>query len=146
MESGGKDVTGLPVELGASDVDVVLTYTKKTTTLAGTVRNAQGRPVPSGRVYLFPQGADRRVADAIDSPAAIFLGHTPLFQQAVSSPSGPFEFRRIAPGDYFVAYSSEPPEDWLDPGFLRSLERTAVPVRVNLGEAKTVEVRTTAVR
>ena len=53
--SGSRDISDLPITLENADVDgVVVTFSDRATTLAGTVREAQGRPDVNATVLVFP--------------------------------------------------------------------------------------------
>jgi hypothetical protein len=139
VQASGREIADRPINLAGSDVDVVVTLTRKVTTISGTVRDAQGSVAASGRVYVFAR--DETLRQPSLGPSTL----SPI-RQVQSNPDGSFEFTRMTAGDYFVAYTTEPSDEWGKSGFWRSLERTAVPVRIDLGETKTVDLRIAAPR
>jgi hypothetical protein len=61
---------------------------------------------------------------------------------AQADSQGRFSFSKLAAGDYLIAVVDDPPRfgDW-DPQLLARLKRRATPVKIVLGESKTVELR-----
>jgi uncharacterized protein (DUF2141 family) len=135
MQTATGQRIGRPIELGSTDTVVTLVFTRKVTELTGTVRDQQGRAA-TARVYIFPREREWRLSRRLALNNA-------LVEQAQSGPSGVFTFNRVIPGDYLVAAVTDPPEE-PSSTFLESLERTAVPVQIALGEKKSVEVRLSA--
>ena len=90
---GGRDVSEVALTLGSDDVDgLALTLTNRPTAVAGTIRNAQGRPDANATVLVFH--TDGAWTDAGPSPRRL----------ASTRPnrSGAFTITSLPVGDYHV--------------------------------------------
>jgi hypothetical protein len=125
----GRDIADVPLDLTDQSLDgVVLTFSDRLPTLAGTVRDAAGAPTPAATVVLFP--TDRRLwTDA---------GMLPRRQRtARTTPKGAYEITFVAAGEYFVAALRDDLSDgWSDPATLQVLAGSAP--RVTLAEGTPV--------
>jgi carboxypeptidase family protein len=131
---GGRDIADVPLTLENDDVDgLVLTFTDRPASLAGSVRNAQGQPDDAATVLVFP--GDRNWTN---------LGLSPRRMQSVrASRSGTFTFPILPAGDYFViAVSDAIVNNWQDPAFLQRLTRSATRVSLTDAQAQSVILTT----
>ena len=134
IESGGQDVLGKPLVLGSSDLtDVMLTLTDKPTVLSGSVVDGSSRPASDVRVIIFPAlPADRRHYWASPAPRRTL--------QAMPDRHSRFK-AEVPPGEYLVAaVASDLPASWMSPEYLERLAAGASPIRVGIGEQRTVLV------
>lgn len=136
---GGRDVSDVPLDVGADDIDgVVLTFTDHPPGLAGTVRTAQGNPDAEAIVLMFPA----------DPAAWVDTGTNPRrLRTARPSRSGAFTVTGLPPGDYnAVAVNEGAIGTWHDPAMLQALARVASRVRVEDGQRASVALSTAVVR
>lgn len=128
----GRETIGQPIELGTTDVtDVELVLSKQHTGLSGSVRAADGTPVSWGRILIFPRDRESW-NDYAASPAPRRI------RQIVADRSGAFDGAGVPPGEYRLVALRSAPEFWMAPEFLSTLEASAVPVTLRLGEAPVV--------
>jgi hypothetical protein len=133
----GEDVTDAPVVFGTqaqsvSEVDVVLT--SRTTTLAGIVTDARGRPFSDSRVIAFATQQTRWY------PQSRFV------RQLDTTLEGTFTFTALPPGDYYVVGvdKRDVPEmsgESESPEFLRGLAGSAARIALTDGQRMTTVLR-----
>jgi hypothetical protein len=106
--------------------DVVITLTDRPASVAGTVRNQRGNPVPEAVVVAFP--VDRALRDT----GSISLWRV---KQVAASLAGAYSIRPVVPGEYFLVAATEGITDrWTDPAVLQALESAATRVKLADGE------------
>jgi hypothetical protein len=122
----GRDVTGMPVELGADDLDnVAVTLTREPTAISGRVLDDRGRPVRDATVVLFPTDRTRWTKPV---PTATHV-------QSVRASGGVYELRGFGAGEYYVvAVDDAVMGDFPDPALLSRLATGATRVRVGTGQ------------
>ena len=133
----GRDLSGGLIEISSGDLQgIVLTFTDRPASLAGTVRGAAG-PDPDASVVLF-------AAD----PALWNAGAGPRRPRIVRvTRDGAFTFTELPPGTYQVlAIPDEIASDWNDPRFLEAYARDATRVDLDEGGKKTQDLRTVSPR
>jgi hypothetical protein len=133
----GEDVTDAPVLFGTqaqsvSEVDVVLT--SRTTTLAGIVTDARGRPFSDSRVIAFATQQMRWY------PQSRFV------RQVDTTLEGTFTFTALPPGDYYVVGvdKRDVPEmsgESESPEFLRGIAGSAARIALTDGQRMTTVLR-----
>ncbi len=131
----GRDICDVPLALDHDDVDgLVLSFTDRPSSLAGTVRNAEGRPDDDATVLIFP--SDGRWTE---------LGSSPRRLRGVrASRTGAFSVAGLPPGEYFViAVSDAVVSNWQEPAFLQKLARVATRVTLVDGQALSLNLATT---
>ena len=95
--------------------------------IAGTVVNAKGEPLPNRTVVLVP---DLRLRHRMD-----------LFTTAATSDSGRFQMQGLTPGDYkLFAWEDVEAGAWLDPEFMRLHEYRGTPIYVGEGGGASAQV------
>jgi hypothetical protein len=114
------------IELGEADVRVTVTLTDRSTPLAGTVRNVRGELVPGASVIIFPRDP-RAWSDE-------------LSVRLLADRHGRIETERLFPGDYAAAAVPSLPRFWKTPEYLSSIVGRAVPLHVELGEPRTLDL------
>lgn len=132
----GTDVTGRPIQVGVQDItDLLVTYTDRKTTIAGTLHDASGQPLAGGSVVVFPTDRSLWTSTLTWSPARV----------GQSVEMGAFDVSVLGAGEYFVAGSPKVPsalhQSLRDPEVLDQLSASAITVRVGEGERTTVNVR-----
>jgi hypothetical protein len=137
----GNDVTGRAIQVGVQDVtDIVLTYTDRRTTIAGTLHDASGQPLAGGSVVVFP--TDRSLWTSTMTWSPVRVGQ--------SVERGVFDVSVVGAGEYFVAGSAKVPsalrQPLRDPGVLDQLSRSAITVWVGEGKRVTVAVSAPTVK
>jgi hypothetical protein len=127
---GGRDVTGLPLAVGAAGVDsVVLTLTEHPSAIRGTVNTSTNQPVADATVVLFP------VNDKLWQYARVGA----LRFQTSRALRGVYEFENVPAGDYYVAALDELTMDaWPEAKFLEKTTALAKRVTVKSGSAQTI--------
>jgi protocatechuate 3,4-dioxygenase beta subunit len=85
------------------------------------------RPVGQATVVLLPQGPPPYQSDR--------------YKSAITDESGRFQFKGIPPGDYrLIAWEDVDSGAWFNAQFLSSYERYAMPLKVEEGQSRTLEV------
>jgi hypothetical protein len=129
---GDSDVldTTLEVKPGDDLSGGIMTFTRRTTELSGTLQDQSGKPISDYTIVVFPP--DRRY-------------WTPLsrrIQAARPATDGRFAFRNLPAGPYrLIAVVDPEPGQWFDPAFLDQLLGAAMSVDIDDGERKVQDVR-----
>ena len=136
---GGRDATDAAFAIGDTDVtDVVITYTDRPASLAGTVTLPQAAGDAGASVFLFPANRIRWVDARLGSRT---------FRVTRTSPTGAFNWTSVPPGDYLlVAVRDEDAGDWPDVQFLTRLASIATPIKVNANQAVKADLSLSVIR
>jgi Carboxypeptidase regulatory-like domain len=128
VQSGGRDVSGKPIELRDADVtDVVFTFTDRPTSLSGYVSDDRGMRVAGASVYAFP--TDRELWAEAGSQSPMHIVNT------TSVVNGAYHIAGLPPGRYFVATRpGGPPEGWGTAHALAAMATTSVVVQLQPGQ------------
>jgi hypothetical protein len=129
----GRDVTDLPIEVAADDVDgvVIGLSDRPLASLMGEVRTVTGALDPDAVVVLFP--VDRRLW------ANPVIG--PRFQSTSVTSRGFYAIPAVRHSEYFVlAGNDDLVVDWLDPEVLARLAVRATRVTIGDGERKSLDL------
>ncbi len=134
VRANGREVLADGLEVGTTDLtDVVVTFSDRTWEIAGAVRNQDGRTVPGARVIVFPRNpADRHLAGFDTQRRAL---HVVADRSGVFQASGPFA------GEHLAVAVATPPEFWMAPEYLETLVPRATPVRLELGQKQSADLR-----
>ncbi len=133
MTVSGRDVLGLPVSLGTSDVDdFTITLSKREASISGSVRDSRGGAAASCRVIVFPAEREQRRAH-LAYPAPRRVAMVPVDR------SGRFHVT-VPPGTYRVGAVTTISSDWMSSQSLNALEGTATTVVARLGETATTSL------
>jgi hypothetical protein len=133
-----RDIADMPIELLSKDVTgVVLTFTDRPSSVAGTVRGADG-PDPAAAVLAYP----------VESAAWSSSGAlSRRMRTARAAKDGSYSIRALPAGDYFVvAVREDQVGEWQDPALLQALSRYAQTVRLADGEQKTQNLVSAIIR
>ena len=107
------------VKPGQIVTGAIATLTQYRGSLAGTLLNGTGEPVPGAAVLVYPVDERYRGLNAR------------RIRYAVSSPDGDYVAAGLRPGEYRVAALGDVELGaWYEPGFLRQLDATAVQVSI----------------
>ena len=135
----GRDMTHQPFDAseGRDFTGVVITFTDKTTTLTGAVRDDRGGPAPSAMVVAFP----------VERAQWTNYGLNPVrLRSAPTASNGTFRYTTLPPGEYFIAaIRPEPGVEWRREKFLEALSASAVRVTLDWGDARTVDLKLASV-
>jgi hypothetical protein len=136
---GERDVSDDPLELESTDVaDVVITFTDRPASLAGTVQQAERSGRDGVAVVVFPADA-KSWQDSSANPRRM--------RRVAVTDSGAYDVPALPPGAYYVAAVSETAAgDWRDPAFLEQLAPGAAHVQITEGEKATQSLRLQEVR
>lgn len=131
----GKTLGDYIIELGPDGTsDLVVTLSKASRRVSGTVSDAQGLPDLDANILVFP-------ADTVLWREGIF--HSRRVRLAPVSAAGAFEFIGLARGEYYVvAVNARLASEWQDPGFLERVIPGAIKISVADGDDKTAALRT----
>jgi hypothetical protein len=123
----GRDLLGLPLEVGTADVnDVVIGLTLRPTTLSGIVRDANGNPSRDAHIVVFPTDQAQWTRVRMDFDFA-----PRIRDLRVADSGGKYMVTDLPPGEYFVAAVEDRDMDaWPAPPFLQTLTPTAIRVRI----------------
>ena len=133
-----KDLTDFPFELETDVNDVVLSFTDRPASLAGTVQISGNEGRDGVGVVVFP--ADSKLWTESSAVSR-------RFRRVTAREDGGFEVAAIPPGSYYVAAIRETAgADWIDPAFLESLAGGASLVQIGDGERATQSLRVQEVR
>jgi len=126
---GESDITDVPTDLKPTEppVELVVIVTNNTGAINGVVIDAQKRPVPNGRVVVFPE--DERQ----------WTARSRFLKAALAGIDGAYSIGSLVPGKYFVC-ALEWLDDgaWLDPDALRRMRAFASPVIVTGADRQTI--------
>jgi hypothetical protein len=129
----GRPVGDNAIEVGTSDLGVVLTLTDRPSEIAGLLTDDEGRLRPEASVFVFP--TDRR----------LWVGQGPRpmrLREVRPNRRGEYRVPGLPSGDYFVGTAaSGMPEEWRRPEFLTVLSQSATRLRVSDGEQRTLNLR-----
>jgi protocatechuate 3,4-dioxygenase beta subunit len=131
VRAGGIDAltNGLDLSSGSpGQIDVVLGANAGRIT--GVVNGQRsGQPVTGATAVLIPQTKERRI-------------QTASYKVSSSGEDGRFTFTGIAPGDYRIFAWEQMPEDqnYMDPGFLKTVEDKGQPVTIHEGDRPDLQV------
>lgn len=137
--SGGRDISGTPIEIAAELTDVVITFTDHPDQIQGTVQGSSDLSPSEAVVLMFPSDptawldygrASRKVRTFAPSPTGAFGGPAP------------------PQGDYLLLAVPEGSPDWLDwrnPAFLQRAAAVATRVQVREGQPTTCTLTMTRV-
>jgi len=138
VTQGGRNVTDDPIDLSSDASGLIATFVDVVSKLVGTVVDASGAPDPHAVVMAFPADSDgwRR---GEGSPRRLL--RTP------STSSGAYALDSLPAGQYYVvAVADGAAGEWPAPGFVAALVAGATRVTIAEGEAKTVSLKTFAIR
>lgn len=126
----GRDALDTPIDLRQSVEGAVVTFSDRPAELSGVVRDPSGRPSATDTVIVFP--ADR----------TLWIPRSRRIRAERVVADGTFQFRLLAPGDYYVAAAADVDEyEWFDSTLLERLAvSSALKITVTEGEKKTVDV------
>jgi Carboxypeptidase regulatory-like domain len=133
-----RDLADLPIDLESKDVNgVVLTFTDRPSSVAGTVRGADG-PDPTAVVLAYP----------IDTTAWSSSGAlSRRMRTARAAKDGAYAIQGLPAGEYYlVAVQEDRVGEWQDPALLTALSRFAQTIRLGDGEQKTQNLTSAALR
>jgi Carboxypeptidase regulatory-like domain len=121
----GRDTMDFPIDLRRIVDDAVVTFTDRTTEVAGVVRDADGKPI--GGLTVIVAAADR----TFWNPNSRHI-HT-----AQPGTDGRFTIRGSPPGDYWIGAVADVEEDeWYDSAFLERFTRRAQRISLADGERR----------
>ena len=131
----GRTVGLQPIEIGTTDVELVVTLTDRVATLSGDVL---GETAEYAVVIVFPVNADARSLPAPEDQP--FWSHRLV--QVQRAEAGHFTFSTLVPGEYFVAAV----DDGVVPGrvsgaFLERLSRIASRIQVVAGQPSSISLQ-----
>ena len=134
----GRDVSVVPVELGAADLgDVVVTFTDRRTSLSGVARNSTGAVERDTCVFVFPT----------DPRFWIDYGRQPRRLLEVQAERDGSFFLSLPEGEYFVAATTQDIRAmWRERGMLTRLAALADRVNVREGDELTLNPRVVTIR
>ena len=135
---GGVDASDQAFTLGTTDVaDVVITFTDKTMTLAGSVRAADGGSDTDASVVVYP--ADFRTW--------ITTGMSPRrIATATTTAAGTYQLRVGIPGDYLVVAIPPDIAPIIDADFMARFSSSATRVTIAAAESKTLPLTVSRAR
>jgi hypothetical protein len=130
----GREVLGEGLVVGTTDLtDVVVTFSGRSWEISGTVRDREGRPVPGARVIVFPRNPGDRHLAGFDTPQRVI--------RVAADRAGVFHATGAFEGEHLAVAVTAPPEFWMAPEYLESLVPRATPVRLELGQNRSVDLR-----
>jgi len=133
----GRDVADLPLDL-RGDVNVVITFSDRWTSVRGTVTSPKGEPDSDAIVLLFPADVQQWTNSGMNPRR---------FKSALPRKTGEYGLASVPEGDYYlIAIPDKDAAGWQDQKFLEALMRAATRITVGDGEAKTQDLRTQEVR
>jgi hypothetical protein len=127
---GGVNALAEPVRLESGDIaNAIVTFSDRTTELAGTVQGLPARADAAAMVVMFPADYQRWLADGAFPRRLVSMR---------ADATGNFQTRIAVPGEYLIV--AIPPEDYSaeqTPDFFASLARVATPISITHGERQT---------
>ena len=120
----------LQVRAGEAVADVTIHATDRVAELTGTLLDEQGEPATDYLVVVYPVEERYWNADAHRMPSAR------------AGRDGRFRVPIVHPGQYrLVTLLDVEPFAWFDPGFVRALEPSSIPVSIAAREKKEMHLR-----
>lgn len=134
VSRGGRLAPDDVIDLDTGEVtDVVVTFSRTPTRLAGSITGANGAADANAVVIVFP-------ADTTLWREGVVNFQRMRRRRPTSSAT--FEFSGLAPGEYYLAaVGARSVIDWQDPSFLTRIIPVATKVTLGAGEEKTVPLR-----
>ncbi len=130
----GREVLGPGLDVGTADLtDVVVTFSGRSWDISGAVRDREGRPAPGARVIVFPRNPGDRHLAGFDTPQRVI--HVAADRSGVFHATGTFA------GEFLAIAVAAPPEFWMAPEYLETLVPRATPVRFELGQKRSIDLR-----
>jgi len=130
---GGQDTLVVPFEMNADRqvTDAVVTVTANPAEVSGKLIDAQGKPVTSMTVAIFP--TDRNLWA---------MTSTRVSRTIRVSTEGEYRFTATLPGEYYLAVLTDlDPNDWNDAAFKEQLVPASIKISVAKGEKKVQDMR-----
>ena len=137
ISASGKSALDSPIAIEGTGADVVITFTDRLSEVSGTVRAADGGPLPADReasVLVFP----------VDRALWLDNGANPLRMRTIRVTSdGAFVARGLIPGEYFAVASTtaDAGPNWQLATTLERLSRSASRFRVSATDKAALELR-----
>ncbi len=129
----GRDTLDSPVDLREGTDSAVITFTDRTTELAGTIQDAGGQPAPEYHVVVFARDK------------AFWTAQSRRIRTVRPAADGKYVMPNLPPGEYLMtAVTDMEPGEWFDPAFLEMLSRSAIALTIGDGEKKTQDLRLAA--
>jgi uncharacterized protein (DUF2141 family) len=121
---GGKELDDfIHVTASTQLPELVATFSRRVSAVAGTVQDSTGRPAADYFVIAFP--VDR----SLRTPASRRI------QSVRPASDGVYTIRGLPPGEYFLAALTDvEPGEWFSPEFLDQVSLASLKVRVTAGE------------
>ena len=136
----GRDYAAKPFDAAAAHdyTDIVVTFTDKGATIAGSVRAAAGAPIDSAAVIIFPS----------DRAGWTHYGFSPdRIKSTIVNTGGTFRFADLPAGNYeVIAVDRSHLRAWQDPAFLEAAARQSTHVTVDWGETKSADLSLVTIR
>jgi hypothetical protein len=126
---GETDITDIPTEVMPAEpaLELVVVITRNTGAIDGTLTDARKRPLPNGRVVVFPD--DERQ----------WTARSRFLKTSLAGIDGTYSIGSLLPGKYLICAVDWLDEGaWLDPDLLRRLRAFAVPITVKGGDRQTI--------
>jgi hypothetical protein len=134
IQVDGREALETGIDLGTADLaNVVVTLSSRKWDLSGVVRDPAGRPQPGARVIVFPHDRSRWQSVGFDTQRRVL--------NVAANESGVFRAGGGFADDYLAAAVTNPPEFWMAPEYLETLVPIATPVRLELGETRSIDLR-----
>lgn len=125
----GRETLDVPIDLRESSSGAVITFSDKSTEIAGAARDVAGAPTPACFV----------IAAALDR--AYWTVQSRRVAAVRPNSEGQFSVKNLPPGDYFVAAVADVEQgEWFDPRFLEQLLSVATRITLADGERKAQDV------
>jgi len=127
VEAGGRDVNDAGFSVNGGPIVMDLVVSGSGSVVDGVVTDSAGQPLSNAVVVAVPEARWREREDR--------------YRQAVSDQRGRFSLHGVRAGDYrLFAWESVESDAYLNPDFLKSYEGQGIPLRVDEGERKSVQL------
>jgi protocatechuate 3,4-dioxygenase beta subunit len=126
----GRDALDFGLDVSARIDNLVVTLTRRPTTLRGKLTAGSGSPAPGFVIVVFPSDQD------------MWRHNSRRVRATRPADDGSFAFEKLPAGDYRVAALTDVEEgEWNDPSFLSLLLGASQPVAVSEGGVTTFDIR-----
>jgi hypothetical protein len=127
VEAGEPDVNNAGISVSGGLIVMDLVVSGNGGIVDGVVTDSAGQPLANAVVVAVPE--------------ARWRGREDRYRQAVSDQSGRFNLRGVRPGDYTLfAWDSVESDAYLSADFLKTYDGQGIPLRMNEGERKSVQL------